>query len=319
MRILIILGHNRLTGVNLWANDLSNELIKKGHQVHFHISPDKDNEINYVPGYTVFYEKIINNMFDDKGTWFGDYDVIILNYSIHEDMIKNVNVPVIFVSHGSMEEWYFPKYKHECHVGISDRVKEDLGCDKVVYNGVNINEFYSNTSISVKPFSALYLYRGDVPTALNIVCENLGIELHHGRLMPNVSEAINMVDFVIGYGRSIYEGMACGRPSLVYGVNGCDGWVNEWNFKEFLRGNCSGWYTQCKYDLNGLQNLIQKYDWRQGKINKRLIEENLSLEIMGDTFERIIIGVVKEYDERQDTGKLRRVENHLSYGGHSYT
>ena len=316
MRVLIILGHNRLTGVNLWAKDLSGELRKKGHEVHFHISPVGDeNKMGYLEGYTVFYEKVENHIFDKKDLVdFDCYDVIILNYNLHEILVKYVKVPIIFVSHGSMEEWYYPEYKHEYHIGISDRTTEIVECDETVYNGVNTSKFYPQTDININPKSALYLFRGQVSTTLSQTCQNLGIELHHGSVMPNVDEMINTVDFVIGYGRSAYEGMSCGRPALIYGDNGCDGWVNEWNFKELLRGNCSGWYTQCKYDLEGLIDIIKKYDYRQGKINRRLIEEHLSLESMGDAFERIIKGVVNDYDERHDTGKVRRVKNYLSYG-----
>jgi glycosyltransferase involved in cell wall biosynthesis len=307
------LGHNRLTGVNLWANDLSNELRKKGHQVHFHISPDKDNEMRYIKGYAAFYEKADNHIFDkDDLVGLDCYDVIILNYNIHEDMIKNVKCPVIFVSHGTMDEWYYPKYKHQYHIGVSDRTKEDLECDEVVYNGVNTSKFFPYTGINVNPQSALYLYRGFMSPELNVATQRLGIELHHGNVMPNVDEMINTVDFVIGYGRSVYEGMSSGRPVLIYGDNGCDGWVNEWNFKELLRGNCSGWNTECEYDVDGLVDVIRKYDFSQGKINRRLIKENLSLEVMGDTFERIIIGVVNNYDERYDTDKFRQAKNNMA-------
>lgn len=316
MRVLIILGHNRLTGVNLWANDLSGELRKKGHQVHFFISPqNEDSFMNYIEGYTAFYDQVNNHIFDiNEIVGFDCYDVIILNYNIHEILVKYVDVPTIFVSHGSMEKLYYPEYKHEYHIGVSDRVTEFVECDETVYNGVNTSKFFPYTDINVKPQSALYLCRYDVPKTLKEAFSVLGLDLHHGRVMPNVAEMIMNVDFVIGYGRSVYEGMSCGRPTLIYGENGCDGWVNEWNFQELLRGNCSGWYTQCIYNVDGLVDMIKNYDFRQGKINRRLIEKNLPLEVMGDTFERIIRRVVNEYNERHDTGKLRQAKNYLSYG-----
>jgi hypothetical protein len=244
---------------------------------------------------------------------FDHYDVVILNYNVHEDIVKRIKSPTIFVSHGSMDGWYYPKYKHNYHVGISDRTTEDLGCDETVYNGVDISNFFPHTDINVNPQSALYLYRGEIPDVLADACNVLEIVLHHGRVMPNVEEAINMVDFVIGYGRSVHEGMACGRPVLIYGESGCDGWINEWNFPEYLRGNCSGWYTQCNYNLVGLLDIIKKYNFRQGKVNRELIEKHLSLKAMGDHFERIIKGVVNNYDERQDTSKVLKTKNYLSY------
>ena len=67
MRILFILGHNRLTGVNLWANDLAGQLIKKGYEIEFMVSPlGAEEKIGYIPGYTAFYEKVKNAVTPSK-------------------------------------------------------------------------------------------------------------------------------------------------------------------------------------------------------------------------------------------------------------
>jgi glycosyltransferase involved in cell wall biosynthesis len=217
-----------------------------------------------------------------------------------------------------MDEWYYPIYKHQYHVGVSDRTKEIVECDEVVYNGVDTSKFFPVTDINVKPYNALFLFRGYLPETLYLACDILGIGLHHGQTETDVASLINKVDFVIGYGRSVYEGMSCGRPALIYGDNGCDGWVNEWNFTELLTRNCSGWYTECQYDIEGLVDVLKKYNFRHGKTNRKLIEKHLSLEVMGDRYDEIIRRVADEYDERYDTGKVRRVENHLSYSGYTY-
>ena len=303
MKILIVLGHNRLTGVNLWASDLSSELMKYGHTVHLMISPAGDpNKMQYVDGYTAFLDQVNTFVYGINQTvGFDSYDVIILNYNLHELMVKFADVPTIFVSHGSMEEWYKPEEKHAYHVGVSDRTTEELGCDETVYNGVDTSKFFRGLDINVKPYGALYLSRYPEPPVLRKACEALGIGLYHAKMSSDIPRLINEFDFVIGYGRSAYEGMACGRPVFIYGDNGCDGWITEWNFKELLRGNCSGWYTECKYDLDGLVDQLEKYDFKQGKINRKLVEENISLEIMGRKFDRIIRNV---YETGKDTSKV---------------
>ena len=88
----------------------------------------------------------------------------------------------------------------------------------------------------------------------------LGISIIHAKNNPNVKELINHGDFVIGYGRGLYEGMACERPALIYGIHGCDGWINEWNFPQYLYSNCSGYHTECQYDEEGLIDLLSKYN-----------------------------------------------------------
>lgn len=57
----------------------------------------------------------------------------------------------------------------------------------------------------------------------------------------DMMQLYNSADLVIGYGRVALEAMACGRPVIVYGVNGGDGYVTPDNLDAVMYRNCSGW------------------------------------------------------------------------------
>ena len=262
------------------------------------------HDLNYIPDYNVFTFRIDPmRLYDNEFVEWNKYDVVIMSYATHLKQAKKegLEVPVIFVSHGTLNNDDIPiddlcNYK----VGVSDHITKKFKCNETINNGINLNAFSPVNGLKVDPEMAVYISRERLPYQLRKVFQELNIVLLHARIYPNVAELIQESDFVIGYGRGVYEGMAGGRPVLVYGEHGCDGWINEHNFPIYLQSNCSGFYTECQYDNEGLIDLILKYDYRQGKVNRRLAKKYLSSVEMGKKFDRIIMEITN--DKRQDSG-----------------
>jgi len=287
MKILIIIGHNLYSGVNSMVRTLSKDLQSLGFEVCISIQPAIDS--NYVEGFTHFTDSLDVPYFTPYD--FIDYDsyhTILLNANYQFDMISKVNTNKIFICHGMEEKESIPNNPFDAIVGISDKLTEIVNADMTIYNGIDLDVYYPETNISDVPKDAGYLYRGDIPNEIREATEKANIRLHHIRQYSDVSGFINNVDFIIGYGRVIYEGMACGRPVFVYGHHGCDGWINEWNFKELRRSNCSGYYTECKFDIDGLVEQLKLYDKKQGDINRKLAEDYLSSVEMARRYSRLI-------------------------------
>jgi len=303
MKILIVIGHNLFSGVNTMVKALAKELILFGNVVDVQIHPHSKYS-SYVEGYTNYMEDLrVSHLYEPLDIiGYENYDAIILNANYQFDWISKVDVPKIFVCHGLEEKETIPNNPFDCVVAVSDRIYEDIKADEIIYNGIDLKEYYPLKNINYEAQSAGYVYRGELPNKLREAADVLGIRLHHIRQYPDVPDFMNQVDFIIGYGRVIYEAMACGRPAFVYGEHGCDGWINDHNFLELRRGNCSGYYTECQYDVDGLVDQLKKYDFRQGKRNRILAEKHLSSTVMAKRYEELIRRVID--DKRQNSSKV---------------
>ncbi|KYK22706.1 hypothetical protein AYK24_00330 [Thermoplasmatales archaeon SG8-52-4] len=284
-KILIVLGHNRLTGVNTWAFTLGDFLIRKGYRVDFEIKKDFEyepkleisilNSLNTLR--TTIYEKTLPD--------YNSYDRCILNYNVHQKFM--LPEQIIFVSHGSMFEPYTPFGKVYAHVAVSERTKKATNADLVIHNGIDLNKFSIKRFPRTPPTKALNIFRGIPNYSIYRACTNLGIEYRHVGAALNIETEIVPNDIIIGYGRSAYEGMASGKAVLVHGPFGTDGWVKPENFEKLLYRNCSGWTGAYFPTLQELMELIDQYDAVDGRHNRALAEKYLSAETMANKFEEL--------------------------------
>lgn len=289
MKVLIVISHNLFSGVNTWARTLQSELIARNIITHIKILSEKNS--NYINEFNFFTDTLIQH-FEPLDNPNSDYDVYIFNSNHHYNWFKNIKE--IFVTHGFIEENGIPLRKPYYHVAISDFLKQRFNCDETIINGVDLNQFKELYKINKIPEIGIYISRENVPINLSIAAKEVGIQIIHTKNISDVNELINHGDFVIGYGRGIYEGMACNRPALVYGKQGCDGWINEYNFPILLHSNCSGFHTECQYNVDGLIELLKKYNPSQGIINGQLAKKFIAASIMGEKFENLIRRIMND-------------------------
>ncbi len=283
-KVLIILGHNRLSGVNTWGYTLGDFLIKRGHKVDFEVKKDFD----YIPNLVGIYaplNRLQTTVYSETLPDYNSYDYCIVNYNLHQKYISKEKT--IFVSHGSMWEPFGPFGKVYAHVAVSKRTQKATGADIVIHNGIDLRKFRPTKFPKTPPQKALNIFRGIPNYSLYKSCVNLNIELKHIAGAEDVEEQIKKHDMIIGYGRSAYEGMASGKPVLVHGPFGTDGWIKPENFEGFLYRNCSGWTGDFHPTLQELTEILKQYNAADGQINRRLAEKYLDAENMTNKFEEL--------------------------------
>ena len=305
INILFILAINHYTGVTTWAYELIKGLSKFNVDVVF-VSSNSYFISNkeYIKDISLHSNVIESIDYSTK------YDVVFLHNTQHENISKKVGKKTVFISHGSMINSANPKLKHDMHVAVSGRSKYVLGADMFILNGIDLNKFKSNKLLNKIPKKCLYHNRFKPQKFVHEACEELNIELDYWKVIEkDVTKKIEESDFVMGYGRSVYEAMSMGKPVLVFGHNSptnknklnktgissnveggfSDGWIDESNFKTLLYRNCCGWARKIYIDnKNDMIDLMKGYDYKMGDVNRRLAEEHLSSQTMVNSFTNII-------------------------------
>ena len=300
-KICLFLGHNRFTGVNTWALTLVNELIKFNYEVDV-IIENNNSSFGYVNGYDEFIKKIPTNVYCDKSYLDNKYDCAIISYNVHLGIL---DVPTIFVSHSTKQDISTLVGKVDYHVAVSKLIQECYNTDEVIVNGVDLNYYKKINEPSGIPKNVVLISRYEPDYTLHYACKLLKLNLLHLQYEENIIEHLQYADIVIGAGRSCYEGMSCGKPTLVYnalckdssGKLLVDGWIKENNFERLLYRNCSGFgignageFKQEFYvkDVEDWMHLLTIYNKSDGDENCKLAEKYLSSEVMGYKFDKVI-------------------------------
>jgi hypothetical protein len=100
-----------------------------------------------------------------------------------------------------------------------------------------------------------------------------GIEWHRlGVPEPTtaVAEEIAKADIVVGYGRSIIEAMACGRPAYVHDHSGSDGWVTRQSYARLEADGFAGTGLRRMPSIHQLREDLQRYEPALGRVGQDL-------------------------------------------------
>lgn len=106
-------------------------------------------------------------------------------------------------------------------------------------------------------------------------CDNLGLELvqrgatSEAALDPR--EAMADADIVVGYGRSILEGMAMGRAAYVWDRGGGDGWVTPDTYATIEADGFSGAATETVIDAERMTRDFAAYSSELGTVSTDLV------------------------------------------------
>ena len=304
-KICLFLGHNRFTGVNTWALTLVNELIKLNYEVDV-IFENTNLSFSYVNGYDEFIKKIPTNVYCDKKYLDNNYDCAIISYNVHLGIL---DIPTIFVSHSTKQDISILVGEVNYHVAVSERIQEYYNADEVIHNGIDLDHFKMVNEPNSIPKNVVLISRYDSDYTLHYACKLLGLNLLHLQYEENIIEHLQSADIVIGAGRSSYEGMSCGKPTLVYnslckdssGKLLVDGWIKESNFERLLYRNCSGFGIgdagEFKQDfyvkfVEDWMHLLTIYNKSDGNENRKLAEKYLSSEVMGYKFDKVIKKII---------------------------
>jgi len=115
---------------------------------------------------------------------------------------------------------------------------------------------------------------------LQAVCDDLGLELTSMGAGANSSvvpeDAIADADIVVGYGRSILEGMVMGKAAYVYDRAGGDGWVTPESYPILEADGFSGGATDLLIDAERLRADFATYRPELGTLGYDMVRDNHS-------------------------------------------
>lgn len=104
----------------------------------------------------------------------------------------------------------------------------------------------------------------DALTRIGVECEIVG---RHGRVTCEPERDIWEADIVVAKGRAALDGMACGKPVLVYDNFGGDGWVTPDRYPAMEADNFAG-LSGPPIDVDAE---LSQYDPDMGRINRELV------------------------------------------------
>lgn len=87
----------------------------------------------------------------------------------------------------------------------------------------------------------------------------------------DVAAAVADADIVVGKGRALLDGMACGRPAFLYDAFGGDGWVTAATYDAMEADAFAGQSRPEVFDRAGLLRALDGYDPGMGSLNRELI------------------------------------------------
>lgn len=221
------------------------------------------------------------------------YDLIIAN---HFPVVKRLfkDGPIIQVCHGVSHDLEKPWPYADLHIAVSEEVARHLASQgirsQVVLNGIDTEVFKPSRELNKEVRTILSLCQGEEANRmLQRICEDKGITLLTVNKFKNptfdIAAEINKADLVVGLGRSVYDAMACGRPGVIFdsrpymGVKG-DGYLCPDKFREYVRYNCSGRYSNSVYNTGELAAEILQYDPRHGPLLRNIAVEQLDVRKM---------------------------------------
>jgi Glycosyltransferase Family 4 len=115
---------------------------------------------------------------------------------------------------------------------------------------------------------------------LQQACDDLGLELTTMGVQANASvtpqDAIAQADIVVGYGRSVLEGMVMGKAAYVWDRAGGDGWVTPETYPEIEADGFSGGATDAIIDGERLRADFAAYRPELGTLGYDIVRDKHS-------------------------------------------
>lgn len=265
-------------GTESWCYAMASELIKRGHTVDV---------------YTPITGKIFKE-FEKLGiklVFEGEYDLILDNHN--QTNLNKFKGFIIHTCHGVIKEE--GPMKLAVNVAVSKKSAEKWNCPIIIPNSIDTNRFCCKKPLHNYIKKILSLCKSN--TANNVlkqICHDADVEFEsmYGKEVFNIEDKINEADLVVGVGRSLLDAMSCGRPVVSFDdryyyetrMMG-HGYLTSDKFKYQEIDNLTG--NSLKKSFNKLElakEIFEKYNPKDGEINRQYILDNLSIEKTVDKY-----------------------------------
>jgi len=108
------------------------------------------------------------------------------------------------------------------------------------------------------------------------------------------------VDIVMGYGRCVLEGMACGRPAYVYDHLGGDGWVTADSYPRLEEDGFGGRALSGALDPERIAEDLGRYRLEMGIVNRDLVVRHHRAEHHAQQVVEVLAGLGEPGERRPD-------------------
>lgn len=286
MRILISLARFGLGGSETYSATVAEELERLGHQVTLHA------EEAYPEGRDMVASRGLQLCFGEPPAPVEVDAIIAQNAAAAYKLASGRPAPrQVFVVHGLAGFEHPPSglRPHPPVVVLNDRTGRHAAAlssqpDVVrLRQPIDIERFRPRGGCRPRARRVLILsnyLHGDRLRKIERVCESLGLELVRrgaaGTRTIEPQAALADSDIVVGYGRSLLEGMAMGRAAYVWDHAGGDGWVTPESYPTLEADGFSGGATDAVIDADRLREDFGGYRPELGEVGYDLVRNHHS-------------------------------------------
>lgn len=278
--VKILVTNNQLDNVGgseTFTFTIIEELVRLGHKVE------------YFTFKTGFVSEKIEKILGVKFMSESSYDLIFANHNTTVEKVFKKGF-TIQTCHGIFPKLEQPNSKANAFVSISQEVQDHLarlGFPSIlIHNSINLDRFFPTNKINNSLKTVLSLCHSNKANSfVENACKELDINyiqaFKYDKPEWDIEKFINQADLVVGLGRSAYEAMSCGRPVVIYDdrryFSSCgDGYVKD-ILGLSLKNNCSGRYTNQKFDKNSFKLELLKYNANDSTYFRRFAEKELNV------------------------------------------
>jgi hypothetical protein len=321
MKLLLATNHLGLGGSESYLFTVAEQLDRLGHLVGV-FAPElgRGVEVMSERGLTTIDETGLDDDFD--GALVQDAGVSFLLAA------RCPGVPQLFVAHSESFDLQAPPQLDGlvgAVVALNDRVADRMRRSATSVEVVRLRQpidterFVPQSELPETPRRALLLSNtphADRLRMLEAACANAGLELVRiggaGRDTTDTRPVLAGADIVIGYGRSVLEGMACGRAAYVYDWHGGDGWMTAESYPAIEADGIAGRSGRTIVDAGRLADDLLGYEASMGPVNHDLViahhRANVHAQELVRLFERLASPSVRPWAPLEEMARLVRLE-----------
>ena len=267
-------------GSETYLHTVAGNLVRLGHQVTVH-APVLGAMAEHVRGVgaTVVDESGLPDTCDallvqDVGTAYAMAD-------------RWPGMPQVYVAHSAYFDLQLPPLvpvPGSVVVVMSDRLADRVAALPGTFDVVRLRQpidavrLAPRGRVAERPRRAVLLgnyLEGEARDAIVEAWSGAGLEVVQIGTMTeptlDVAAAVADADVVVGKGRAVLDGMACGRPVFLYDAFGSDGWVTPATYDALEADAFAGQSQPEVLDRAGLARALDDYDPGMGRVNRELV------------------------------------------------
>lgn len=321
MRLLLATNHLGLGGSESYLLTVAEQLDRLGHEaVVFTSEPGDGTEVARERGVEIVEESELSGGFD--AALVQDVAVAYLLADLYPA------TPRLFVAHSSKFDLQAPPQLDGmvgAVVALNDRVARRMRSFATAVEVVRMSQpidverFSPRGPLPETPRRALLFSNNpnaDRVAMIEGACAEVGVELLRlGGASGHTTDtgpALAGVEIVIGYGRSVLEGMACGRAAYVYDWKGGDGWVTAESYAAIESDGLAGGATGEVADRATLTRHLREYSATMGPVNHDLVIKHHRAAVHAQELLGLIEGLApprpRQRTPFQEMARLARLE-----------